>query len=96
MNMVSRLTSWSLKSQQETLTSSADGKYYALPVVIKARCGYHMFGRFLNKLENEDLYFIMKDFIIQNDDKDPNTHAFIFFDHQHHPGGETLSQTKNL
>ena len=35
-----------------------------------------MFGRFLNKLENEDLYFILKDFIIQNDEKDPNTHLF--------------------
>ena len=68
------------KAQQETLTKSADSKYYALPIVIKAHCGYHMFGRFLNKLENENLYFIMKDFIIQNDDKDPQ-YAFIFFDH---------------
>jgi Tfp pilus assembly protein PilO len=64
------------KGQQETLTSSADGKYYALPVVIKAHCGYHMFGHFLNKLENENLYFLMKDFIIQNDAKDTNTHLF--------------------
>lgn len=64
------------KSQQEALTTDKDGKYYALPVVIKARSGYHMFGRFLNKLENEDFYFIMKDFIIQNDGKDPNTHLF--------------------
>jgi len=64
------------KSQQESLTTSADGKYYALPVVIKARCGYHMFGHFLNKLESQDLYFIMKDFIIQNDEKETNTHVF--------------------
>lgn len=64
------------KNLQETLTSSADGKYYALPVVIKARCGYHMFGRFLNKLENDDLYFILKDFVVQNDDKDAKTHLF--------------------
>ncbi len=64
------------KNQQEALTAAADGKYYALPVVIKARCGYHMFGHFLNKLENEDMYFIMKDFIIQNDEKDSNTHLF--------------------
>ena len=64
------------KSLQETLTAAADGKYYALPVVIKAHCGYHMFGRFLNKLENENLFFIMKDFIIQNDGKDTNSHLF--------------------
>jgi Tfp pilus assembly protein PilO len=64
------------KSMQETLTSDADGKYYALPILIRAHCGYHMFGRFLNDLENEDLYFILKDFIIQNDVKEPATHSF--------------------
>ncbi len=63
------------KDQQEALTA-ADGKYYALPIVIKARCGYHMFGRFLNKLENGNLYFILKDFIIQNDEREINTHSF--------------------
>jgi Tfp pilus assembly protein PilO len=64
------------KSQQETLTSAADGKYYALPIVIKAHSGYHTFGRFLNKLESENLYFIMEDFIIQNDAKDTHTHLY--------------------
>jgi Tfp pilus assembly protein PilO len=64
------------KSQQETLTAAADGKYFALPIVIKAHCGYHMFGHFLNRLENENLYFIMKDFIIQNDERDSNVHLF--------------------
>jgi len=64
------------KALQETLASDKDGKYYALPIVIKARCGYHMFGHFLNKLEKENLFFIMKDFIIQNDEKSPNMHLF--------------------
>jgi len=64
------------KTQQEVLTTAADGKYYALPVVIKVRCGYHKFGHFLNKIENENMFFIMKDFIIQNDEKDTNAHLF--------------------
>ena len=64
------------KDQQESLKEGADGKYIALPVVIKARCGYHRFGSFLNKLENEDLSFIMKDFIIQNDDKNPSRQSY--------------------
>ena len=64
------------KDQQEDLKVAADGRYYALPILIKARCGYHMFGHFLNKLENEDMVFILKDFIIQNDEKDANTHLF--------------------
>ncbi len=64
------------KSLQETLASDAEGKYYALPIVIKARCGYHMFGHFLNSLENGNVAFIVKDFIIQNDDQATNTHLF--------------------
>ena len=64
------------KGQQEALTATGDGKYYALPIVIKARCGYHMFGHFLNKLEGENMCFIMKDFIIQNDDKNTKSHLF--------------------
>jgi len=44
------------KGQQETLKAASADKYYALPVLIKARCGYHMFGRFLNKLEGYVLH----------------------------------------
>ena len=64
------------KNLQESLTGTPDGKYYALPVEIKIRCGYHKFGYFLNKLENADLFFVMKDFIIQNDEKNPNIQQF--------------------
>jgi Tfp pilus assembly protein PilO len=64
------------KNLQETLTSNADGQYYALPILIQARCGYHKFGHFLYKLENEDLFFIMKDFIVQNDEQSSNMHLF--------------------
>jgi Tfp pilus assembly protein PilO len=62
--------------QKNLATTAAYGKYYALPVVIKAHCGYHKFGQFLNKLESEDLFFIMQDFIIQNDATQPNTRSF--------------------
>ena len=50
-----------LKEAQEALVTAADAKYYALPIVIGARSGYHMFGHFLNKLESGNLLFIMKD-----------------------------------
>ncbi len=53
-----------------------DTPYYALPIVIKAHGGYHMFGRFLSKLEAQNFFVILKDFIIQNDDKDPNSRLF--------------------
>jgi Tfp pilus assembly protein PilO len=64
------------KNQQESLKAASADKYYALPVLIKAHCGYHMFGHFLNKLEQEDMYFIMQDFIIQNDGANTNSHSF--------------------
>lgn len=64
------------KNQQEALKTNGDTKYYTLPIVITAHCGYHMFGHFLNKLENEDMDFILNDFIIQNDDKDPSSRLF--------------------
>ena len=64
------------KNLQESLKAAGEAKYYALPIVIKARCGYHMFGHFLNKLEGEDMYFIVKDFIIQNDGLEVNSHLF--------------------
>jgi Tfp pilus assembly protein PilO len=64
------------KSREQTLKAASADKYYALPVLIKARCGYHMFGHFLNKLENADMYFIMSDFIIQNDGQNTDSHLF--------------------
>jgi Tfp pilus assembly protein PilO len=64
------------KGQQESLKAASADKYYALPVLIKVHCGYHMFGHFLNKLEQEDIYFIMQDFIIQNDGANTNAHSF--------------------
>ena len=61
-------------AQVETLTAGG-GKYYTLPVLIKARCGYHHFGLFLNKMENGEMSFIMKDFIVQNDESSFNTRS---------------------
>jgi Tfp pilus assembly protein PilO len=64
------------KDQQESLKDTSDGKYDALPVIIRARSGYHNFGRFLDKLEKADLFFMVKDFIIQNDDRDLQRHLY--------------------
>ena len=50
-----------LPESQETLISTPEEKYYALPIVIQARSGYHMFGHFLNTLESGHLFFILRD-----------------------------------
>ena len=64
------------KQEQETLITSDDGNYYALPIVIQVRCGYHMFGRFLNKLENQNLYFTVKDLMMTSNENDSKNHLF--------------------
>jgi Tfp pilus assembly protein PilO len=51
---------------QKILVSSDSGKYYLLPIVIQASSGYHMFGRFLNRLELGKLLFIVQSLSIEN------------------------------
>ncbi len=56
-----------LPESQETLISAPEGKYYALPIVIQARSGYHMFGHFLSTLESGHLFFTIRDWHMQAD-----------------------------
>lgn len=58
------------KEPEEVLATGPDGKYYALPIVITAHCGYHMFNRFLGKLESSDLLFLVRDLKMDGADKD--------------------------
>ena len=58
------------KQGQELLMTNPDAKYYALPIVISAHCGYHVFGRFLNKLEQGSLLFLVRDLRMEGNDKD--------------------------
>jgi len=40
---------------QELLTENKQRKYFNLPIYMEARSGYHNFGRFLNKIEQNDV-----------------------------------------
>jgi len=40
---------------QELLTENNQIKYFDLPIFLEARCGYHSLGRFLNRLDTEDI-----------------------------------------
>lgn len=35
--------------------------YYCVPILLKAECGYHQLGRFINKLENADRFMRISD-----------------------------------
>jgi len=54
-----------LPESQEVLINTPEEKYYALPIVIQARSGYHMFGHFLNTLESGHLFFTLRDWHMQ-------------------------------
>ena len=64
------------KAHQTSIRTSLEGKYYALPIIVRAQAGYHMFGHFLDILEKEKIFFTIKDFTIDNDMKDVRTHSY--------------------
>jgi len=50
--------------QQKVLLEGNDKTYFDLPIIIEARSGYHDFGRFINELENDDIFFKVDGFTI--------------------------------
>ncbi len=59
---------------QELLLKNSDGQYYALPIFIEARCGYHDFGRFLNAVETDDMFLKAANFTVMANLADPTHH----------------------
>lgn len=58
------------KDRQEKLSKDDEPvKYFGLPVLIEARSNYHALGKFLNQLENGNLYFSLTSLSIEADDK---------------------------
>ncbi len=61
------------EKQQNTALSA----YQKFPISIKAVCGYHQLGTFLNKLENADIFMRISDIKISSDPKD-FTHHLVY------------------
>lgn len=51
---------------EELLLETKEKKYYSLPISIEARCGYHDFGRFLNDIENDGIFFSIISFSVRS------------------------------
>lgn len=67
---------------QELLTENARRKYFDLPIYLEARSGYHNFGRFLNKIDQDDISLRVGAFTIAATD-----------DRRHHTVKLTLKAT---
>ena len=52
----------------------ASGAYQKFPISIKAVCGYHQLGAFLNRLENDETFMRVSDIKITSDEKDSSQH----------------------
>ena len=53
-----------LAENQELLLKNNDGKYFALPILIECRSGYHDLGRFLNEMGQNDVSLTIDKFTI--------------------------------
>ncbi len=51
---------------QVKLIGDNDRQYYSLPIVLEAKSSYHDFGRFLNQVEQGNIFLTVKDFTIRN------------------------------
>jgi len=64
---------------QELLTENNQRKYFDLPVYMEARSGYHNFGRFINKIEQNDISLRVGTFtVVVTNDKRLHTIKMTF------------------
>jgi Tfp pilus assembly protein PilO len=54
---------------------TGSGAYQKFPISIRAICGYHQLGAFLNKLENDDTFMRVSDIKIEADQNDLSQHV---------------------
>ena len=66
-----------LREGQEDFATVGGMKYFAIPVTVMVRSGYHNFGQFLNALENSNVMFLMKDLRMEGTDKQNSTIAVV-------------------
>jgi hypothetical protein len=58
-----------------TLVKAPDGKYSSLSILVLARAGYHDLGRFLNRLQQESVFWQLESIDIAADDREIGRHA---------------------
>ena len=58
----------------ESVLKNDKGEYFAIPIVLEAKSGYHDFGRFMNQLEEDISYFQVPSFMITTNAANPRKH----------------------
>jgi len=57
---------------QELLLENKETKYFSFPILVEARSSYHNFGRFLNRIEKEDMILNVGTFTISSSNNSKN------------------------
>jgi Tfp pilus assembly protein PilO len=63
------------KSDGVILVKAAEGNYTSLSILVLARAGYHDLGRFLNRLQQESVFWQLESIDIAADDREIGRHA---------------------
>lgn len=63
-----------MKEEKEAILGTQTGKYYRIPISIEAQGGYHLFGKFLNVLENSEIFMSVNRLEITPSAKDYKRH----------------------
>jgi len=56
------------------IVKNSEGSYYGMAISVRLRSGYHQFGKFLTRLEQERLFWQIGDLSIASDPADPQRH----------------------
>jgi Tfp pilus assembly protein PilO len=62
------------KSDDIILVQNEDGKYRSLSILVRARAGYHDLGRFLNRLQQEHVFWQLEAIDIAADEQQMGRH----------------------
>ena len=62
------------KSDGVVLVKNGDGNYRSLSILVNARAGYHDLGRFLNRLEQDGVFWQLESISVVADKADPIRH----------------------
>ena len=60
----------------DSIVKNEDGKYLGQDIFIKGQAGYHEFGAFLNRIERENIFWIVEDLCMTEEDDSIYRHVF--------------------
>ncbi len=62
------------RQSEDQLVKNDDGVYKSIAIFIEARSGYHEFGRFINKMEKDNMFWKLDELVFSADKINPHKH----------------------